>query len=1501
MPETQRATMRSSTEVEREVEGSLRRLTTTDELKRLFWSTLSYDRVSAPVPRGEWATGATRLFADDPMLLAAAGPEQAFHVVYSRFASGTLSLTDERVLLSALLPRHPCSLFVFSNEDRTQWHFVNARHGDQSPQRRTLRRITVGKSERLRTATERLAMLDVAPDAEWVAKLRRPAGIADIQNRHDQAFDVEEVSKRFFARYREVFERVEGSIEGLDDAEQRRLFTQRLFNRLMFIAFVEKKSWLRLGPDHDYLTNLFRDYPRKDLRDRNFYRDRLRVLFFLGLNSPSTVDIGRVNRGNLIRDLIGEVPFLNGGLFEEDDDDRNEKIVVPDEAVRAIVNDLFASFNFTVTESTPLDVEVAVDPEMLGKVFEELVTGRHETGSYYTPKPIVSFMCRETLKGYLQHALAHEDGRAIESFVDEQNPAGLSDAESVLEALRQARVCDPACGSGAYLLGMLHELMALRNVLFRTGAPDADTAYKRKLEIIQNNVYGVDIDPFAVNIARLRLWLSLAVEYDGNTPPPLPNLDFKVEVGDSLAAPMPQTAGQQGLVGDLFRQYRDAKSRFLGAHAGEKASLRQEIASLRSEIASWEHGQTVVDGFDWAVEFAEVFNEGGFDIIVANPPYVRMELFKEIKPVLRANFPQVHSDRADLYCYFYGRAIELLRDGGMLGFISSNKWFRAKYGGPLRKHVSETCWVRSITDFGELPVFEGAATFPMIFIAEKGAPRSETLFTQVTSLEPPYPDVLTLIREQARRLPEVALAGDTWEMGDDAARARTQAMRGTSILLGEYVGGKIYRGIVTGCNPAFFIDGETRAALLADNPEADQIIKPLVVGDDVRKWRIEERDQWLIYIPHGTDVRPYSAVIKHLKPYRRQLERRATAQEWYELQQPQAAYVRFFERPKIVFPDIAKSSRFSWDLKGFFLMNTCYFIPVEDMYLLGVLNSSALWRYAASALTVIGSSDQGGRLRFFRHFLVDLPVPRAQKTDQEAIGSLATRCLRLRGEACSEWEDELDKRVARLYGLEKPPARDGKGTRQVITADQGGLSVLERDEPETAWAHSAGHDSKRSRPPKSDAAIADSLSPLVDELSHFLAHFNGDATLKKIFWSALSFDRHLSRLPIDWLPPTVASSCISVGVFARGAGITVVRAVFAEPLDRAALEQSCRRLERRLGTLILIVQQMSKVGCTLVYPDRAKRRYLRKLEVPGLPDAHRLTAQALAALSAVDPGSGDEQGPLDVLDRVEAFFPGEMPRDWWAGNWPWEGNGHRDPELRWLRGYFQSISQFPLLTARQESGVDLLGTEDALPEAPLSAARWRLVTHNLRWVVTIARRYRGSGLELEDLIQEGTLGLVKAAAYFDPARGYRFLTYATWWIRQAIRQAIAERGRLIRLPVYVQNILVDLHRSREFLRTSLGREASISELAHQTGLTPQDTGRFLLVLDGTIHLIEEVSETLEDRSFSGWDRAVAKDLVASIDRLLDGLRPRRRRSSGYGLASTEGGGTRSKKSATDMV
>ncbi len=186
-------------------------------------------------------------------------------------------------------------------------------------------------------------------------------------------------------------------------------------------------------------------------------------------------------------------------------------------------------------------------------------------------------MCRQALKGYLRAALPTEAAAAIEKFVDEHDPAGLRDPEAVLEALRAVKVVDLACGSGAYLLGMLHELLELRACLFATRRIDALSVYQRKLEIIQNNLYGVDIDPFAVNIARLRLWLSLAVDFEGDSPPPLPNLDFKIEVGDSLTAPdPPEGCSQIWFRQQQIEEFMQAKADYLMAHGEEKLALAPE-------------------------------------------------------------------------------------------------------------------------------------------------------------------------------------------------------------------------------------------------------------------------------------------------------------------------------------------------------------------------------------------------------------------------------------------------------------------------------------------------------------------------------------------------------------------------------------------------------------------------------------------------------------------------------------------------------------------------------------------------------------------------------------------------------------------------------------------------------------------------------------------------------------------------------------------------------------
>ena len=652
-----------------------------EPLKKLFWSELNYDRVNQPLSRRGWNQTAANALAEDPVLFAGGGQNNDFHVVYSRLPQERLLLGQERPVVNALLKEHPYALFIFSNEPQDCWHFINVKYDTESEKRRLFRRITVGPEERLRTAAERVAMLDlqsIRPDMFGLQPLT-------IQSRHDEAFDVEAVTEKFFKAYKEVFEYVEGCITGIASAEAKRLYAQRLFNRLMFIAFIQKKGWLKFEGKPDYLTSLWADYKKKKQDDDNFYRDRLKLLFFAGLNTSSNVNIVDINRDGVISQLIGDIPYLNGGLFEEEKDDTDSNITVPDKCFGQILDRLFGSFNFTVMESTPLDVEVAVDPEMLGKIFERLVTGRHETGSYYTPKTIVSFMCREALKAHLNdyHAL-----------IDKHDVTGLSipEARSILEKLSNIRVCDPACGSGAYLVGMLHELHELMRLLdTKSSQATARDSYQLKLDIIQNNLYGVDVDSFAINIARLRLWLTLAVEYEGDKPEPLPNLDFKIEIGDSLTAPDPHQGSQQVIVGELAMKLKEKTTTYMRTHHyGEKATLKKEAEELQQQIAGWVHAGAAVNGFDWAVQFADVFANDGFDIILANPPYgITCE-----DPLRFQYFPRIKGEDTqskDSYGLFIARGLQLLKPSGILTYIVSDTWRTIRTHRPLRKKlVSET-------------------------------------------------------------------------------------------------------------------------------------------------------------------------------------------------------------------------------------------------------------------------------------------------------------------------------------------------------------------------------------------------------------------------------------------------------------------------------------------------------------------------------------------------------------------------------------------------------------------------------------------------------------------------------------------------------------------------------------------------------------------------------------------------------------------------------------------
>lgn len=892
---------------------------------------------------------------------------------------------------------------------------------DTAPRRYT---YLFGPDQPCRTALERLELL------------RSTGARARLDDLID-AFKVEPLFKEFYRDYGRVFDAVETLIRpSLPDKEPLRLFTQRLFNRLMFLAFVERKGWLRFGQRTDYLAALWDDYTdkrRTGSAPGNFYADRLTPLFFAGLNQPDRPADSTDPR-------FGSVPYLNGGLFEyaEDGTDRLASLRVPDEVLALILDSesgLFSRYNFTVDESTPLEINVAVDPEMLGKVFEELVTGRHEQGSYYTPKPIVAFMGRAALAEHLADHCPSESRAALEKFVHEDDASDLRDPEAIYRALVNVKICDPACGSGAYLLGLLHELLDLRTRIFATRQkPDPESSYTRRLQIIERNLYGVDKDAFAVNIARLRLWLALAVEFEGAVPPPLPNLDFKIEVGDALSAPAPAdvlNSENTALINPTVQEFRQKKDRHLRAHGPEKNALRQEIDRLKTDIKGWlatensRLGQSPGDAFHWAIEFAEVFmpasaaatlsgglnlgdelaapsQPGGFDIIVANPPYVRMELIKPQKPILRKRFPQVHAERADLYVYFYARAHELLRPGGVAAFISSNKWLRAGYGELLRQHLLDAQAFRLVMDFGDLPVFQSATAYPCIFVWQnKVRGDNSTAWAKVTDLNRCYAEG---VRQHFNSLKLLVPADQFGENRPRLATSASADLRGRMERCGhklkELFKGQPCRGVVTGFNEAFIINQKTRDKLVAETPEATGVIKPLLVGEDVRRYSLTYRGSYMIYAYHGVDIGCYPSVKKHLnalrsfvngKGKRVGLEHRATEQEWFELQQPQMAYREWFDQPKILYPEIGLEARFAMDEQGLIINNKAFFLPSADWFLLGVLNSSPVWSWITQTLSPL----RGGYWEFRAQYLEQLPIPDASDTDREIVGKLAKQAQAL--------------------------------------------------------------------------------------------------------------------------------------------------------------------------------------------------------------------------------------------------------------------------------------------------------------------------------------------------------------------------------------------------------------------------------------------------------------------------------------------------------------------------
>ena len=565
------------------------------------------------------------------------------------------------------------------------------------------------------------------------------------------AFSVEALSDEFFDKYREQYadfiQYITGKrfvkvgskweekvldppnlalMQAFDHNEKKiRDYVKKMMGRITFLHFLQRKGWM--CGDLNYMQNMFENSAYK-----NDYLDSvLEPLFFGILNTKPAEREALFTDYGWDKSLLNEwkdIPYLNGGLFERDEEDEPESRF-PAEYFKRLFQ-FFSEYNFTIDENDPNDAEVGVDPEMLGKIFENLLEDNKDKGAFYTPKEIVRYMCQESLIAYLETNTSVAKDK-IRQFVLSPEE-GVSDIPEnkkpkLLTALEAVKICDPAIGSGAFPMGLLNELLHCREVLSGTHYNRAEI----KKSIIQNNIYGVDIEKGAVDIARLRFWLSIVV--DEETPSPLPNLDYKIMQGNSLIESFmgvdlskltyekeyKKDKGEFSLFDDEKNRLQKTVSHLLSSYYScsdhdRKVKLQQEISdTINKQLEAQAYNPKILRElrainlaennkfFLWHTWFSDVFSRGdkeGFDIVIGNPPYGAN--IDELVPLYERLYPKTSHGYKDIYKYFYDFGLSICRKDGSLCYITPNTFLRQPRYGDLRRVLLEYN-ITQILDLGE--------------------------------------------------------------------------------------------------------------------------------------------------------------------------------------------------------------------------------------------------------------------------------------------------------------------------------------------------------------------------------------------------------------------------------------------------------------------------------------------------------------------------------------------------------------------------------------------------------------------------------------------------------------------------------------------------------------------------------------------------------------------------------------------------------------------------------
>jgi len=1123
-------------------------------------------------------------------------------------------------------------------------------------------------------------------------------------NELELAFSVEKISKEFFTKYKELYHKLVKDItvvnkdkttqkeqDILDDKNIVSFYIKKLLGRVVFLYFVQKKGWL--NNEKKFLSKLYDTHVEAN-PSIDFYDEIMETLFFNALNTK---------RDNDTITLGGKeytIPYLNGGLFESDEFD-NENLTIPNKDFKTIL-ELFDSYNFTVIEDTPHDSEIAIDPEMLGRVFEDLLEDRKEKGAFYTPREIVHYMSKKSIENYLETQLkeykydftvdeflkkttfsddvvlefytnhpvkflkidnyfeklhpyknlvvdffmvaklrglwldskgqriknttnAHseitskiwkvilkkqytivginfgsnkefkadnktykyptilkyiqieeryftlaflpniwgdlelttifpirikeikrklqkigknldeisennfvfkskvfekikelqEDCRplhteplslsqveelprqaviqkGLSTFYNSFNEESLTDEhlrnvltgfnyydrfinsllnhsntpqdhlkKLMIILLNKIKVLDPAIGSGAFPMGILHEIVDAR---IHLGDKTPISDMKRK--VIENSIYGVDIEQSAVEIARLRFWLSIVV--DADKPTPLPNLSYKIMIGNSLLEtingfdPLKKSELNKGN-GARIKRMKEKFHAFYNASLNSEKNIikediekdvddifgvalknyqkeleiitskndlfntntklqkehlkqTQNVALIKKILKEYENNKYTTELFLYKIYFAEVLENGGFDVVIGNPPYVRQEKIKELKSKQEIQDFRSYCGTADLYIYFFEKGYKLLKENGILSYITSNKYTRAKYGKDFRKFVLENSAIKEYVDFNGVKVFESATVDTSIITYQKAKIKNNSfIYCDVDETYKKGSELNKFVNDKGFNYSQSDLSVDNFNFMSRERITTKNRIEKKGICLKDF-DIEIYRGIQTGNNNVFVIDEEQKNKIINDDNKSQEIIFPIITGKEIKKYSLQGKNKYLIYTTNETNIQEYPAIYKYLLNNKNSLDKKIEVQQnkmqWFALYRPAKRHVSKFNDEKLLWNFVTENLTFSYNNTNLLLLNSSFMMVGLDLkYLSSILNSKVSNFY----IEFISSAPNIGA----KAYVENLRIPKIPKEQQKPFEILVDYILfakeqDMKSEA-SLFESIIDGMVYDLY------------------------------------------------------------------------------------------------------------------------------------------------------------------------------------------------------------------------------------------------------------------------------------------------------------------------------------------------------------------------------------------------------------------------------------------------------------------------------------------------------